>query len=76
MSLSKGEFSRFNLKSKITLLKDNGKILMKKKITNVHEIRLFLLYDFYVEVCFDLHKRKILRAEPFLNSKWLDLYCK
>ena len=74
MNLSKGEFSRFNLKSKITLLQDNGRILIKKKINKVHEIRLFLLYDFYVEVCFDTRNKKALRAEPLLNNNWLDLY--
>lgn len=76
MKLTKGEFCQFNLKSKIMMLKDNGMILMKRKIGEAHEIRLFLIYDFYVEVCFDVRKNKILRAEPILNTNWIDLYNK
>jgi len=76
MKLTKGEFCRFNLKSKIMLLKDNGMILIKRKVNKTHEVRLFILFGFYVEVCFDVQKNKILRVEPLLNNNWLDLYYK
>ena len=74
MKLTRDEFCQFNLQSKINLLKDNGQMLMKKKIDEMYEIRLFLIYDFYVEVFLDFQKNKILKAEPILNQNWLNFY--
>jgi hypothetical protein len=74
MKLSKGEFSQFNLKSKIQLLKDNGRMLMTRKLDNIYEIRLFAMYDFYVEVFFNYQKNQIIKIEPILNNNWLDVY--
>lgn len=76
MNLSKGEFSRFNLKSKTMLLNENGLILLRKKTNEDHEIRLYLIFDFYVEVFFDMQKNKIQSAEPLLNNSLLELYFK
>ncbi len=56
------------------LLKDNGLMLMKKRLDKFHEIRLFLIYDFYVEVFLNRKKNLILKIEPVLNHNWLDLY--
>lgn len=74
MKLTRGEFCQFSLPSKINLLKENGQMLMKKKIDAMHEIRLFLIYDFYVEVFFDFHKERILKVEPIVNNNWLNFY--
>ena len=74
MTLTKGEFCQFNLKSRTSLIKENGLMLMKKKIDKAYEMQLFLIYDFYVEVFFDFRKKKVLKVDPILNQNWLDLY--
>lgn len=74
IKLTKGEFCQFNLKSKTMLLGDNGKIVKTKKINKDQELRLFLIYDFYVEVFYDRRKKRILRVEPMLNNTWFDFY--
>lgn len=74
MKLSKGEFCQFSLKSKISLLKENGLMLMKRRLDKIYEIRLFLIYDFYVEVFLNRDKNIILKIEPVINNNWLDLY--
>ena len=74
MNLTKGEFSLFNLKTRIVLLNNNGKMLIKKQIDAMHEIQLFLMHDFYVEVFFDFHKKQILKAEPVLSHNYLQIY--
>ena len=74
MKLTRGEFCRFNLKSKSSLIKENGLMLMKREIDKMYEIRLFLIYDFYVEVFFDSRKKIILKADPVMNHAWLTLY--
>jgi len=50
MNLTRGEYCGFNLQSKINLLKDKGVFLFKKKVGAIHEVKLFLIYDFHVEV--------------------------
>ena len=74
MKLTRGEFCQFNLKSKSSLIKENGLMLMKREIDKMYEIRLFLVYDFYVEVFFDFRKKKKLKADPVINHTWLTLY--
>ncbi len=74
MTLTKGEFCQFNLKSRTSLIRENGLMLMKKKIDKAYEMQLFLIYDFYVEVFFDFRKKKVLKVDPILNQNWLDLY--
>lgn len=74
MKLTKGEFCQFNLKSKIRLLKEHGMMLMRRKLDTIHEIRLFLIYGFYVEVFLTSKEQLILKIEPVLNHKWVDMY--
>ena len=74
MKLSKGEFCQFNLKSKINLLGDNGTLLMTKKLDEAYEIKLFLIYDFYVEAFCNYKYNKIERVQPIINNNWMDFY--
>ncbi len=76
MKLTKEEFCTLNLKSKIILLNDNGVILMEKKIDKKHHLQLFLIFNFYVEVFYDILKRETLIVKPLFNKTWLDLYKK
>jgi hypothetical protein len=72
--LTKGEYCKFNLHSRIDLLMYKGTFLKKKNFDNWHEFRLYAIFDFYVEVLFNLEKEDILKAEPITSSKWLDIY--
>ena len=74
MKLTKGEFCQFNLKSRISLLNNDGMLLLAKKINRLHAIKLFLIYDFYIEVFYNHKRNKILKIEPIPNHKWIDLY--
>jgi len=88
MDLTQGEFCQFNLRSRINLLNDKGLMLMNRKLpacpragiaamggrNEMHEIRLFLLYDFYVEAYYSYEQNKILKVEPLLNNDWMDVY--
>lgn len=74
MHLTKGEFCRFNLKSRMNLLKTNGILLMEKKIGNTLYIKLFLIYDFYVEVFLTQNKKEVIKAEPLWNKGLLKFY--
>lgn len=74
MKLTKGEFCQFNLKSRITLVENNGFLIVKRKIDETHEIRLFQMGDFQVEVFCDFKMNKILKIDPILHTNWIDLY--
>lgn len=53
MNLTKGEFSLFNYPSQILLLSEKGIIIAKQKINDSKEIRIYLIYDFFVEVFYN-----------------------
>ena len=74
MKLTKGEFCQFNLKSKINLLKNNGTLLMNKKVDEMNELKLFLIYDFYVEALYNNQENKVIKIEPILNQNWVSVY--
>jgi hypothetical protein len=74
MKLTIGEYCLFNLKSKISLLDDNGYCLFEKSINNTHELKLFKLFDFYVEVFSEIKDKRILKIEPIKCNQWLDFY--
>jgi hypothetical protein len=74
MDLTRGEFSQFNLKSRVNLLKQRGILLASKIINTVYEIRLFMIYGFYVEVFYNCLKRDIIKAELVISKNWQSLY--
>jgi hypothetical protein len=75
MTLTMEEYCRFNLTSRIAILNSEGVFLIKKKINNNLEARLFLLYDFHVETYYSHKIRKIIKADPIRNKNWLkDFY--
>ena len=74
MKLTKGEYCGFNLKSRINLLKDHGSLLIEKKIDETYKVKLFSIYDFYVEVFYNYKLHKTLRVEPIINLNLLDFY--
>ena len=71
MYLSKGEYSQFSLKGRIHLLQEFG-MLVNEKFVNEIKIKIYLLYDFYVEVVYK--ENRIVKAEPVLHSGLLEYY--
>ena len=74
MKLSRGEFCSFKLESRVQLLQQHGTFMIRKQIDETHAIRLFYIYDFYVEVFCDTERDIILRIEPIIAYQWLDVY--
>jgi hypothetical protein len=71
MILTIEEFCRFNLVSRVSILDSDGVFLVKKIIDDCVEARLFLLYDFHVEIYYNKEKKEIIKADPVWNKKWL-----
>jgi uncharacterized protein YqgQ len=71
MYLSKGEYTRFSLKGKLNLLNEFG-ILVNEKHADDIEIKIYQLYDFYVEVLYEKHC--VVKAEPVLFAGLLNYY--
>jgi hypothetical protein len=71
MYLSKGEYTQFSLKGKLNLLDEFG-ILVNEKYADDIEIKVYQLYDFYVEVLYE--KQCVVKAEPVLFAGMLNYY--
>jgi hypothetical protein len=71
MHLSKGEYTQFSLKGKLNLLNEFGTLLTQKRI-NETEIKIYYIYDFYVEV-FSI-KKLVTKVEPLISSSMLRYY--
>ncbi len=71
MYLSKGEYAQFSLKGKLGLLDEFG-ILVNEKLIGEIEIKVYQLYDFYVEVLYN--KQKVVKAEPVIFFGLLSYY--
>lgn len=73
MTLTKGEYCRFGLNSRLRLLREFGSLVCEKHINQV-KVQIFRLYDFFVEVFVDIYTRAIIKAEPLVSSAMLDFY--
>lgn len=73
MKLTKGEYCQFSLKSRLALLKEFG-VLVTERYVNNQLIRIFKIYDFYVEVLYDLLNKSFLKAEPVYSSNLVGFY--
>lgn len=71
MKLTKEEYTMFNLASRVSILDNEGILLFKKRVNKRFEIKLFLLYDFYVEVFYNRRRKAALRAEPLWRESLL-----
>jgi hypothetical protein len=73
MKITKGEYCQFGLKSKAELLGEFGKLVFER--TFGHKvIRIFMVYDFYVEVTYNLHREEIEKIEPVSSMQLLHMY--
>jgi hypothetical protein len=73
MKLTKGEYCQFSLKSRLALLREFG-VLVTERYINEKVIRIFKIYDFYVEVLYDLLNKKIEKAEPVYCANLVEYY--
>lgn len=73
MKLTKGEYCRFGLKSRLKLLREFGSLVCEERLNQV-KIQIFRLYDFFVEVFVDIHTRAVIKAEPLISLAMLDFY--
>jgi hypothetical protein len=73
MKLTQGEYCRFSLKGRVRLRDDYGTVIAEKYYSEI-QVKVFHLYDFYVEVLYDLISKKIIKAEPVLSKQMLSHY--
>lgn len=71
--MTKGEYCRFGLKSRLKLLKEFGCLVCEESLNQV-KVQIFRLYDFFVEVLVDINTRAVLKAEPLLSMAMLEAY--
>lgn len=73
ISLTKSEFCQFNLKSKLKLMKKDGKLLKTKCVTN-QIYTVYTLYGFYVELIYDETVQDIVKIAPVPSANWIAFY--
>ena len=69
MKLTKEEYSSFSLSSRLKILENDGILLLKKTTDAIHELKVYLLYDFYVEVYSNKLRQKTLKIDPIWNEQ-------
>lgn len=74
MELTKEEFCLFNLKSKVKLVEKDGYFITRRICGDLYLISLYSIYDFYIEVTYDISQLKTLRIEPIINIQIIELY--
>lgn len=74
MELTREEFCLFNLKSKIQLVEKDGYFLTRRISGDLYLISLYRIYDFYVEVTYNIPKVETMSVEPVINIQIIDLY--
>ena len=73
ISLTKSEFCNFNLNSRLSLTRKDGKLLTTKHVTNL-TCALYMLYDFHVELIYDTEIDEIIKINPINSVNWVDFY--
>ena len=73
MKLSRGEFCQFNLATRLELLKEFGKHILKKKV-EMKLVSVYRIFGFYVEVFENLGSHRLESVEPLKNNTLLEVY--
>lgn len=73
MKLTRGEFCQFNINTRLELLKEFGKHILKKKV-KMRLISVYKISGFYVEVYENLVSRRLEKVEPVKNIRILEIY--
>jgi len=73
MKLTRGEFCQFNLTTRLELVKEFGKSILKKKVER-RLVSVYTVFGFYVEVFENLSSRRLEKVEPLQNNRLLEFY--
>ena len=73
MKLTRGEFCQFNINTRLELLKEFGKHILKRKV-KMRLISVYKISGFYVEVYENLVSRRLEKVEPVKNIRILEIY--
>jgi hypothetical protein len=73
MKLTKGEYCQFGLRSRMRLLKQFGALVCERRLRTI-KVQVFRIYDFFVEVVYDLKTSAVVKAEPILNMTMTNFY--
>jgi len=74
MELTREEFCLFNLGSKIQLIENDGFFLTRRVSGDQFLISLYRIYDFFVEVIYEIPAIRTRSIEPVINIQIVDLY--
>ncbi|MDB4089455.1 hypothetical protein N9544_07530 [Flavobacteriales bacterium] len=74
MNLTKEEFSLFNLKSRLKLLKKDGKLVRQRYSGEYLLVSLYSIYGFHIETTYDVSDFKTLSAQTIINPDVYQLY--
>jgi hypothetical protein len=74
MYLTAAEFCRFNLNSRIRLLDKDGELIGVRAVLNKYVVKIYRIYQFLVEVIIRTINSEVIKAEPVLNSRIIELY--
>ena len=73
MKLTRGEFCQFNLNTRLQLVKEFGKNILKKKV-EMRLVSVYRIFGFYVEVFENLASHRLEKVEPLKNNSILEVY--
>ena len=73
MKLTRGEFCQFNLNTRLELVNEFGKNILKKKVEK-KLVSVYRIFGFYVEVFENLANHRLEKVEPLRNSNLLEVY--
>ena len=74
MKLTKEEFCQFNLKSKIQLIEKDGCFITRRICSDLYLISLYSLYNFHVEVTYNIPRFRTTSIIPVINIEIINLY--
>ena len=75
MKLTKGEFCQFNISTRLELLKEFGKHILRRRV-EMKLVSVYMVFGFYVEVFENLSNHRLEKVEPLKNNAFLDIYNK
>jgi hypothetical protein len=73
MKLTRGEFCQFNLATRLELLNEFGKHILKKKV-EMRLVSVYRIFGFYVEVFENLASNRLEKVEPLRSGTFVDVY--
>ena len=74
MQLTKEEFCLFNVASRVKLLNKDGVYMAKRWLDNHHEILLYKMSNYFVELFVDKRTGHALSVQPVINLQCLNWY--